>query len=250
MRFSLFMGLIIAAGFPFFGGHTKRNALRDCRQCLVVLADDWRSLNGTMQCFERKDSDSPWQPHNSEIPVSLGAGGLAWGRGLISPKPSTDPIKREGDQRAPAGIFFLGEAFGFASAEEARWIKLPYRPLSPDVIGVDDPRSRYYNQLVVKSQIAKPDWQTSEQMYRGDVRYKWGVVVAHNMPAARGAGSCIFLHIWKDAGYPTVGCTAMSEDNIVKILQWLDPALHPLFVQMPRKKYSRFQPRWNFPPAN
>ena len=250
MRFSPFLVIIATGLLPFFSGHSKRNAIRDCRQCLVVLADDWHSYKGTMQCFERKDSDSPWRAHNSQIPVSLGATGLAWGRGLISPKPSTEPIKREGDQKAPAGIFFLGEAFGFAPADEAGWIKLPYRELSADVIGVDDPRSRYYNQLIVKSQVAKPDWQSSEQMYRGDIRYKWGLVVAHNMPATRGAGSCIFFHIWKEAGYPTVGCTAMSEDNIVKILQWLDPTLHPLLVQMPRAKYSRLHARWNFPDAN
>jgi hypothetical protein len=248
MRPVLLLQLIVAAGLPFTWGHAKEDSIRNCRQCLVVLADSWRSIKGTMQCFERDNPESPWRAHDSEIPVSLGEAGLAWGRGVVvSPRSTFAPKKHEGDHKAPAGVFFLGQAFGFAPTDEARWIKLPYLALSPDIQAVDDPRSRYYNQVVARSRIANPDWQSSEQMFRGDQRYKWGVVVAHNTPPEPGAGSCIFLHIWKEAGIPTVGCTAMSEKNLVKVLHWLDPALHPLLVQMPRKNYSEFQTKWSLP---
>ena len=64
----------------------------------------------------------------------------------------------------------------------------------------------------------------SEKMLRDDGLYKWGVFVEHNPAAAPGAGSCIFLHIWKDSTTPTTGCTAMAEKDLVKLLRWLDPA--------------------------
>jgi len=46
-----------------------------------------------------------------------------------------------------------------------------------------------------------------------------------------GKGSAIFLHIWRDENSPTAGCTAVSEENIVKLMKWLDPSLSPLILQ-------------------
>ena len=63
--------------------------------------------------------------------------------------------------------------------------------------------------------------------------YKYGIVVDHNgisegEKSAKGAGSCIFLHI-KDI--PTAGCTVMSEAQIKEIMKWLDAKKNPLLVQ-------------------
>ena len=70
-------------------------------------------------------------------------------------------------------------------------------------------------------------------MRRDDILYKWGVVVDHNAAAIPGAGSCIFLHIWKSSSAPTAGCTAMPESDLVRLLRWLDPARHPILIQLP-----------------
>jgi L,D-peptidoglycan transpeptidase YkuD (ErfK/YbiS/YcfS/YnhG family) len=48
-------------------------------------------------------------------------------------------------------------------------------------------------------------------------------------PIVKGKGSAIFLHVWKDRG-STVGCVAMPEEIVLKILAWLDPAKKPLIV--------------------
>jgi L,D-peptidoglycan transpeptidase YkuD (ErfK/YbiS/YcfS/YnhG family) len=84
-------------------------------------------------------------------------------------------------------------------------------------------------------------------MLRSDVLYKWGVVVAHNSAATPGAGSCIFLHIWKNSGAATVGCTAMAERDLVELLRWLDPARRPVLIQMPRQEYEASRSRFNLP---
>lgn len=223
--------------------------MRQSRQCLVVISRDWNAKTALLRAYERKNSRSAWQIHGPQIPVVLGKTGLAWGRGLAKPDGERLPIKREGDNKAPAGIFRFGPAFGYAPARLARWVKLPYLPLTKQIEGVDDPRSRSYNQLVDRAKVRRVDWRTSEQMLREDNLYKWGVLVKHNTPSQPGAGSCIFLHIWKNPTNPTAGCTAMSEQNLVRLLGWLDPAARPLLVQMPRQEYDAFRARFILPKA-
>jgi zinc D-Ala-D-Ala dipeptidase len=50
----------------------------------------------------------------------VGRNGLAWGIGVVPTddaqvRSESAPVKREGDGRAPAGIFALSTAFGYAS---------------------------------------------------------------------------------------------------------------------------------------
>jgi L,D-peptidoglycan transpeptidase YkuD (ErfK/YbiS/YcfS/YnhG family) len=219
--------------------------LRTSRQCLVVVADNWNAKTGTLRAFERTNSRNPWQMRGGVIPVVLGKKGMAWGRGLLDFK--SDARKVEGDNKAPAGIFRLGPAFGYAPRSGARWIKLPYVPLTKNSEGIDDPRSRYYNKLIDRSKVAKVDWRSSEQMLRSDVLYKWGIMVAHNSSATPGAGSCIYLHIWKNSSTATAGCTAMPEQDLVQLLRWLDPAKRPVLIQMPRAEFADFRTHYRAP---
>jgi L,D-peptidoglycan transpeptidase YkuD (ErfK/YbiS/YcfS/YnhG family) len=220
--------------------------LSTSRQWLVVIAPDWNAKSGVLRAFERTSARSAWQSHGPAIPVVLGKKGLAWGRGLFAG--STGPSKIEGDNKAPAGIFRLGPAFGYAPRSAARWIKLAYFPLTKESEGVDDPHSRHYNQLVNRSEVARVDWHSSEQMLRNDDLYKWGVVVAHNSARTPGAGSCIFLHIWKNSSSGTAGCTAMAERDLVSLLRWLKPGAHPVLVQMPAPEYEAARAQFGLPP--
>jgi L,D-peptidoglycan transpeptidase YkuD (ErfK/YbiS/YcfS/YnhG family) len=221
--------------------------LRHSRQCVVVIAPNWNSKTGVLRAFERTDANSDWNMRGTAIPVVLGKKGLAWGLGLVDAKIGSGPRKIEGDNKAPAGIFRLGPAFGYAPVRGASWIKLRYVPLTKETEGIDDSRSRYYNRLVDRSKVARVDWQTSEQMLRTDNLYKWGIVVAHNPAVQPGAGSCIFLHIWKNSATPTAGCTAMAEQDLAKLLRWLEPNAHPLLIQMPRRDYAMFRSRYGLP---
>src|SRR5256714_13717364 len=217
------------------------------RQCLTVVSRDWNAKTGVLRAFERKDSRSGWQRHGPAIPVVLGKKGLAWGRGLADFNAAVRKV--EGDNKAPAGIFRLGPAFGYAPKSAARWIKLSYVPLTAQTEGIDDPRSRYYNQLVDRSKVAKVDWHSSEQMLRADNLYKWGIVVAHNPAGIPNAGSCIFLHVWKNSRSATVGCTAMPEQNLVDLLRWLAPGARPVLIQMPQAEFAAFRSRYHLPPV-
>jgi len=124
---------------------------------------------------------------------------------------------------------------------------LPYLALSYNIVAVDDPHSRFYNRLVNITQINHPDWKSAEKMILSDQRYKWGIVVLHNEPPKSGAGSCIFLHVWLNSSTPTSGCTAMPEEDLRRLIGWLDPAKAPLLVQLPRSIYSEQRGQWGLP---
>ena len=66
--------------------------------------------------------------------------------------------------------------------------------------------------------------------------YKYGIVVNHNPNQKPQAGSCIFMHIQSSTGKGTAGCTAMSENKIVKVLKWLKREGKPLLLQLPKEE--------------
>ena len=216
----------------------------ECRQCVIVTTPSWDATRGELQLTER-GAGKPWHLVGSSIPVRVGKRGLAWGRGLLPPPGFLGPQKIEGDDKAPAGIFRFGSAFGYAPRAPAT--KLAYLPLSTNIVAVDDSQSRYYNQVIDQSKVARRDWRHAEKMLLSDDRYKWGVVVKHNQPPKGGVGSCIFLHVWKDPETPTTGCTAMPESALVDLIKWLEPDHHPLLIQLPVHVYDQMKERWNLP---
>ncbi len=176
----------------------------------------------------------------------MGRNGLGWGRGVNPAGSAAGPVKHEGDGRSPAGIFTLASAFGYAPADSAGWVRLPYQRATRSYECVDDSLSRYYNQTLERATVA-PDWSSSEIMRRDDALYRWGIIVAHNMPAVPGAGSCIFLHIWSGPADGTAGCTAMAKPDLLAVMRWLDPDRRPLLVQLTSGEYRRLHDSWALP---
>jgi L,D-peptidoglycan transpeptidase YkuD (ErfK/YbiS/YcfS/YnhG family) len=215
------------------------NPRRAPLQALVSLTADWDSIGAVVQRFERRAVGEPWRAVGTPMAATVGRGGLGWGRGLYVPSAADGPRKQEGDGRAPAGIFALGPAFGYAPADSVRWIRLPYVHSLASVQCVDDPASRAYNRLVDRDTVRAPDWNSHEEMRLPNQVYRLGVWVSHNdAPPQPGAGSCIFLHIQRGTGVPTVGCTAFAAADLEEILRWLDPRAAPVLVQAPRAAYG------------
>ena len=240
-----FVCAVAASASPAIAGN---DLIEKSRQCLLVVTESWTATKAMMVRFDRDSINDEWRRHPSVTKVVVGKAGLAWGERsgvLVGGRIFPERIKFEGDYRAPAGAFPLHTVFGYAPTAD---IKMPYQPLSPAILGIDDPQSRYYNQLVDTSKINEPDWRSFEVMRRRDDLYKWGVFVDYNVPPKRGLGSCIFMHVWRGPDQPTVGCTAMSEKDLVKIIRWLDPAKNPLLIQLPRPLYDHYRETSNLPP--
>lgn len=220
----------------------------DTRQLLTVVSPGWEATTAELTRYERRDQT--WIQVGSRIPVQVGRSGMGWGRGIAADVRAGDPLKKEGDGRAPAGAFRLSAAFGYAFPDQAAaaGAGLPYMQATPELECVDDAGSVHYNRLVRRSGVPIPDWNSSEQMLRQDGQYRWGVVVAHNSdPPVPGAGSCIFLHIWEGPSAATSGCTAMAEADMRQLFAWLDDAAQPLLVQLPDLEYQRLREAWRLP---
>ncbi len=133
--------------------------------------------------------------------------------------------KREGDGKTPSGIFSLKRTFGY---EKSVKTKMPYRQASEEDLWVDDPNAPDYNHWVKKGETGAASY---EKMKREDGQYKYGIVIEYNTnPVIRGYGSAIFFHVWKGKDFPTAGCVAVSEENMIKIIEWLDPNAFPLIM--------------------
>lgn len=197
---------------PFFKEFIARHATQigESEQLIFVINTDSSSFRATIHALEKKSG--AWHPAFPAFDGLIGEKGFA----------AIDE-KREGDGKTPSGIFPLGTAFGYDPSVAT---KLPYRQATDDDFWVDDVNSEDYNKWVK----GEPNAASWEKMKRDDDRYKYGVVIEYNThPVAKGKGSAIFLHVWKP-GEATSGCVSMSEEMVLKILGWLDPARKPLVI--------------------
>jgi L,D-peptidoglycan transpeptidase YkuD (ErfK/YbiS/YcfS/YnhG family) len=248
----------VAIAVPVKVDASEADPFAQSTQMIVVTTPDWNAVEGQLQRYERATPRETWSRVGEPISIVVGKNGLGWGMGVLATddpevRSASDPVKKEGDGKAPAGVFTLGAAFGYAS-QPLPGLKMRYPSLSASIECVDDAGSKYYNRVVDRSAVA-PDWNSSEHMRSTGELYRWGIVVGHNgmasevngNPSTPGGGSCIFLHIWRSPGQGTVGCTAMPQVELETLLTWLDPKREPLLVQLPASEYGRLIDRWKLP---
>ncbi|WP_415397529.1 L,D-transpeptidase family protein [Sulfurimonas sp. CS5] len=207
-----------------------QNSLFSSQQIILVVSDDFNTSRAKLSCYE------DGQKVLKTIDVNIGENGLGWGIGEHQLKQKENqPIKKEGDKKAPAGIFNLTSTFGYAQKKE---FNLNYIYLSKDLICVDDSNSKHYNKII---EMPKTKPKSFEQMRRSDQQYELGVIVSHNKDQVKQAGSCIFLHVEKSEKSSTAGCTSMSLDEIKKIVNWLDGSKNPILIQIPRSSLKEIK---------
>lgn len=218
------------------------------RQMILVVTPDAQATNGRMFLFERVEGNPQWSMIKDSVPVVVGRKGLAWGRGLSEDDPGQLPEKKEGDGKSPAGVFKLGAAFGYAPVENLGPLNIPYMHVTNQLECVDDVHSAYYNELVRRDEVKKVDWASSEKMRAVGQEYELGVLVEHNTEGPeKGAGSCIFLHIWGGPESTTSGCTAMAAAKMQDVVHWLDASRHPVLVQLTLELFQKFRTSWQLP---
>jgi L,D-peptidoglycan transpeptidase YkuD (ErfK/YbiS/YcfS/YnhG family) len=216
------------------------------RQLIVATAPDWNTDHGQLRLYERAPG-GPWRAVAEPWPVLFGKNGLAWGRGVAG-QDEPGLHKQEKDKRAPAGIFKVGEVFGYEATLPPGG-DYPYHQVSDADAWVDDSRSPYYNQHVIVDPKNLPPWFSREKMKSGDFAYHWLIEIQHNEhPAIPGEGSAIFFHIRRGVTHPTSGCTSMAEENLVRIIRWLRKEANPEYVLLPEAEYAKKWQAWNLPP--
>ena len=239
-------GLAVLAGGCISTPPRDASAWSDARQLILVTTSGWDANQATLRTFER--GANGWQPVMAAEPVTVGRAGSAWGLGLHPAQPGR--AKREGDGRAPAGVFRIGTAFGYGASAIT---SLPYAAMRASDYCIDVSASPLYNRIVDASVVGQAAVAGSTEPMRrdlhagGDQRYRLGFVIEHNPAGVAAAGSCIFAHLWKAPGEPTAGCTAMDEGVMAQLLQWLKPEHEPVFVLLPEPEYARLRTAWGLP---
>ena len=73
----------------------------------------------TMRLYERASAKDAWRALGAPEPALIGRAGMAWSQFFLQLARRGEPIKVEGDKRAPAGIFQIGRSFGIAGVVAA-----------------------------------------------------------------------------------------------------------------------------------
>lgn len=184
----------------------------------VVVIQAQQGAKATLALWEKKNEE--WALVYGPWPAVIGENGTV-----------PQEHKKEGDGKTPTGIFPISLVFGEAKQFDTG---LPYRATTEDDIWVDDPQSALYNQWSRLPTTA----HSYEKMKRKDNLYKLGLVVDYNNhPVVAGAGSAIFVHIWRSENNGTAGCAALAESNLVKLVQLLKRELKPSALFLPSRSY-------------
>lgn len=186
------------------------------QQLILVTNKQASQVNVTVETFER-DANGDWQPVFSTNGY-IGKSGFSFN-------------KKEGDGASPAGKFSIGTAFG---SKGNPGTALPFRGITDDDVWVDDPESSLYNSWQSKKKSS--DQYTSAENMNIPL-YRYGFVINYNTNRTPYRGSAIFFHIGNSY---TLGCTAVSEANVIRLIKWLNPNKNPTIIQTPESGLRNF----------
>src|SRR6476646_263442 len=104
----------------------------DCTQLIVGVAPTWNSMRGELRLLERPRGGE-WAVVAGPFPALFGKSGLAWGTCLAG---QNEPglRKKERDGRAPAGVFEIGQVFGY-NAHLPPGADYPYHQVTEQTFG-------------------------------------------------------------------------------------------------------------------
>mgnify|MGYP003311428492 CR=1 FL=1 len=132
--------------------------------------------------------------------------------GLVGQK-GISANRREGSMKTPIGDFGMITAFGIKPNPGTQ---LPYIDIDENIYGCDD---EWYNQIIDIRE--HPHQCTGEHMIDYSPHYNYGFFFDFNKEQVRGLGCSIFFHCMGPNPY-TGSCIAVSEENMVTILQNID----------------------------
>ncbi len=162
--------------------------------------------------FWEKDNNGEWILVD-KVPARLGQNGL---------KVASEVY--EMDKSTPTGIYSLTEAFGINADPGSR---IRYRQLDGTEHWVDDVNSDFYNTMQFGD--ANGRWNSSEKLIEFEGYYNYSLVIDYNRwPVIPGKSSAIFLHC--DLGSYTYGCVAIPQENLINIINKLDPEKDPFII--------------------
>jgi L,D-peptidoglycan transpeptidase YkuD (ErfK/YbiS/YcfS/YnhG family) len=181
--------------------------LANAKRLVLVTAPTMKDTIASMRLYERSSPGDPWRPRTATEPATIGKAGMAWSPFFAQLGRRGEPIKVDGDKRAPAGVYSIGRSFGTLGS-----LRPNHLHVTSDTICVDDPASPAYNTIASRARLGAA--VHAENMSQALPMYRRGLLVDYPTDARRKAGSCIFIHVWRSPSTGTAGCVAVPEPRV------------------------------------
>jgi len=129
-------------------------------------------------------------------------------------KTGTTYSKKEGDLSTPKGLFKIGPVYYRKDRIRLTKCKIKKKVIKKNMGWCDDIKSKKYNR-----EITFPYKYSAEKLYRAKKIYDIFINIKYNyLPANKGKGSAIFLHLTNKKYKATKGCIAIQKKDFLKIL--------------------------------
>lgn len=179
---------------------------------IITVTNDGSGTLAVLRAFEL--DGGAWRQMFGPTTVHIGAEGFS--RGFS-----------ESNTHSPIGYYTLTQAFGNSADPGSR---LPYHHVGYGDRWVDQVSSPNYNTM--QTGDADKSRGDGEALWTVVPEYDYAVVVDYNRsPVVHGAGSAVFLHVTDGAA--TAGCVSMPATQLIALLRWLSPSMHPRVAMGP-----------------
>lgn len=183
-----------------------------------VIAVRTTGTDATVTAWQRNSSGT-WTSVFSTTAARIGANGIAGGT-----------VRQQGTDTTPTGVYSITQGFGVGANPGT---KMPYHQVTSADWWVEDPSSPSYNRMRTAAQGGFPLTEAgdhgSEHLINYPTQYHNALVVNFNTsPPVPGRGAGIFLHDLGPQAGPTAGCVALPAAVMTQVMQWIDPAQHPV----------------------
>jgi len=205
--------------------------LKDARRLVLVIAKAMNEATAEMRLYERASASEPWRAASEPEPANLGRAGMGWSHFFRRYAKAGEPLKVEGDRRAPAGIYPIGRSFGILPSERPGYLHV-----TEDTVCVNETSSPHYNAITSRKLVA-PNTSV-ENMSRALPMYRRGLVVGYPTDGKARAGSCIFIHVWRSPTSGTSGCVSLPEPRVEALQEFA--AAGAIVAILPQAAVSRF----------
>jgi L,D-peptidoglycan transpeptidase YkuD (ErfK/YbiS/YcfS/YnhG family) len=187
------------------------------QQVVIVDAPSASSTTATLTAYE--NDGAGWYEAIGPMPAVDGVGG--WVPGAS---------RTEGDGATPEGMYPFGPTMYGTNPNPGT--AFAYHQLVCGDWWDEDPSSPTYNTFQhVPCGTTPPFAGDSEALWTEGNAYPSMAPIEYNTPPSGPLGSGIFLHA--DIGAPTQGCVSLPYADLIAVLTWLKPALHPVVVMGP-----------------
>jgi len=205
--------------------------LASARQLVLVTAGTLTSTTANVGQFERAGMNEPWQSVRSTSTALVGHKGVACAYAFRDFARKGEPVKVEGDKRAPAGFFKVGRSFGFAASHRPGYLRI-----DEGVTCVDDPSSPAYNTIATRAGLGAK--VHGENMSRVP-EYRRGLLVDYPTNRNARGGSCVFIHVQLPDRTGSGGGVALPEPQLEAVQDFVQDGA--VLAILPRPALDRFK---------